>query len=206
MRQEERLRPPPLDAGEAVVPRFEVDIRRRRRRHHVAVGHHLDACGVADEGDARVRGEVAHVMRGVAGCVRHLERSPAFLDAFAAVKDDQRLLRHRRDLTPEAVHRVAVQARRARQQLPRIDQVRRSLRVNEDAQLGVLADQRPGRSGVIEMDMRNQERGDVTHGDPGPFELPFQGPERAGRSGIDERDAAGPLSTAVAITRGVSWN
>jgi hypothetical protein len=88
---------------------------------------------------------------------------------------------------------VAPQPRRAGDQLRRIDHVRRTLLVHVDAQRRILAHQRAGRAGVIEVNVRQQNRPHVGHRDARRCQPGAQRRQRARRSRVDDRDAAGTV-------------
>ena len=96
----------PLDLVDRLLPGLDVDLGRRRRRQHEAAGQDAHAARVA--GVERAVGiEVADVVRRVAGRREAVEAEHAVAD------DVDVLLRHRRELAPERVERVAVQPARA---------------------------------------------------------------------------------------------
>ena len=144
---------------QALEPPFHVDVGWRRRRQHVAAVH-AHAGGVAHERHAARLVEVADVVRGVAGRVGDVPRAAARRHRLAAAADHQVALRHRRHFTPQAVHRVAVQPRRAVEQLRGVHQVRRAALVHHDLDPGVTAQDRPRRPGVVEVNVREQEMRD----------------------------------------------
>ena len=51
---------------QALAPLLDIDVRRRRWRQHEGAGPQADACGVADERDAAVGIEEAHMVGRVA--------------------------------------------------------------------------------------------------------------------------------------------
>ena len=68
--------------------------------------------------------------------------------------------RHRRELAPQLVERVAVQAPRARFEPGRVDQVRCTHLRHVHDQVGMPADEHAGGAGMVEVDVREQQ---VTH-------------------------------------------
>src|SRR5439155_26875767 len=95
-----------LDLVERLLPRLDVDLGRRRRRHDEAAGQ--DAYAARVTGVERPVGiEVADVVGGVARRREAVEPEHAILDRVDV------LLGHRRELAPERVERVAVEAARA---------------------------------------------------------------------------------------------
>jgi hypothetical protein len=71
--------------------------------------------------------------------------------------------------------------------------VRRTDFVDEHAELRILADQRAGGAGVIEVDMRQQNRRHVGEPDAGGGEMLMQCRQGARRAGIDDGDAGRPV-------------
>ena len=129
-------------------------------------------------------------MRRVSGCVRHVKLAARRSEALVACKHGDRLARHGSHLAPQPIHRVAVQPCGARQQLRRIDQVRRARFVDEHAQPRIVAHERARGARMIEMDVRQQQRRHVGHRDAGAFELASKHGKGARWSGIDQRHAA----------------
>src|SRR5262245_9386581 len=96
--------------------------------------------------------EVADVVAGVPRGVGDLEAE----HLLTAAQRPQVLLRDRRDLAPEPLHPVAVQALRARQQLRWVGQMTNASLVDVDRQIGPAPDHRAGSPGVVEMDVREE--------------------------------------------------
>ena len=143
-----------LDLVERSLPCLEVDLRRRTGREHETA--RLDAHARRVAGVERaVRIEVADVVPRVAG------RREAFEPDDAVADDVDVLLRHRRELAPERVEPVAVEPSRARLELRRVDQVRRSHVGDVHLQAGVLPHENAGRAGVVEVDVGEEEMADV---------------------------------------------
>jgi hypothetical protein len=138
-----------LDLVERLLPRFDVDLGRRGRRHDEAPGQDAHAAGVAGV-ERPVGVEVADVMGGVARRGEAVEAEHAVPDRVDV------LLRHRRQLAPKRVEGVAVEAPRALLQPGRVDEVRRADRRDVHLQRRVLAHKRPGRAGVVEVDVAEQ--------------------------------------------------
>ena len=97
-------------------------------------------------------------MGGMPRRIGDLQRAVAHREALAAAEDVHVLLGHGQELAPQPVHVVAVEPRRAAQQLLGIDHVRRPPLMHVDLDVGVLAHQGAGRSGVIEMDVGQENR------------------------------------------------
>ena len=153
-----------------------------------------DAGGVADERDAGVGVEVADVVRRVSRRVGHVEVAAAGGEALAAAQDDEGVLAAPAGISPQSRSISSPHSRVALAiSFAGIDHVRRALLVHVDAQRRILAHQRAGRAGVIEMNVRQQNRAHVGHRDARLLERRAQRRQRARRSGIDERHAAGTV-------------
>ena len=82
------------------------------------------------------------------------------------VGDADVLLGHRRELAPERVEEPAVEASCRALEPGRVDEMRRPDRRDPDGELRVLADDRPGRAGVVEMDVGEEQVPDVRQLEP----------------------------------------
>ncbi len=71
--------------------------------------------------------------------------------------------------------------------------MRRAALVHINPQRGIVAHERAGRAGMIQVDVREQQRRDVAHRQPGGRKGRVQGRERARRSRVDDRRAAGSM-------------
>ena len=95
------------------------------------------------------------MVRGMARRRKRLEPEHLSVDRMDV------LLRHGGELAPERVERVAVEAARALLQPGRVDEVRRADRRDVHLQAGVLADEDARRTGMVEMDVAEQQVADV---------------------------------------------
>ena len=77
---------------------------------------------------------------------------------LAAAQHAQVALRNRDDLAPEPLHVVAVDPRRAVDQLRRVEEVSRAALVDPDLGLRPAPHERAGGAGMIEVDVRQQDR------------------------------------------------
>jgi hypothetical protein len=64
----------------------------------------------------------------------------------------------RANLAPQAIHVVAVEPRRTREQLRRVDEMRRAALVHPDLHVGPALDERPDGAGVVEVDVGQRDR------------------------------------------------
>src|SRR5947207_1940752 len=86
---EHGLRLPRANPGDALPPRLEVDVGRRRRRQREHLRREAQTRRVAGPYDAAPLVEVAHVMRRMAGRVADVEHAAAGDDSIALAKDVQ---------------------------------------------------------------------------------------------------------------------
>ena len=97
---------------------------------------------------------IEQVGLGMAGRVGNLPR--AF--ALAALQDSQVLLRNRDDFSPEHVEMLPEDLARAGDQAGRVGYVGSSALVNPYFGVGVALDQPAGTAGMVEMDVRQEDR------------------------------------------------
>jgi hypothetical protein len=106
-------------------------------------------------------------MRSVSGSVEHVKLPRAKRKDFTTLKNLQIGLRHREELSIQWLHLVAVKPRSAAEKLGGISHVCRTARVNENAQLRILPNQRSCCPGVIKMNVC--EKNGVQVGDAEPM-------------------------------------
>ena len=186
-------RPHPFDAG---LPRAHVDVGWRRRRQHVRTRPDADAARVARVHHARTPIAVTHMVRGVARGIRHVEQGAADIQHVFVGRHHEIGGWHRRELPPQTVHLIPVEPRRAREQLRGVHQVRRASLMHVHLHVRMLADDRPRRSGVIEMDVRQQQPVHVTRCATDGGQPVKERRQAAGRSGIDDQHASGRVNRA----------
>ena len=147
VREEQRVGIPREDLLLAVAPGLDVDVGRRRGRHHVGARAAADARRVADERDARRGIEVRDVMRRVPRRVRHLDLASGHRQRLAPFDDRSRAAGtgftspHNRSMF------CAVEPSRAGQQLRGIDEVRRAAPCTITSMCGMLLENGPDRAG-----------------------------------------------------------
>ena len=113
-------------------------------------------------------------------------------------------LGHGRELAPELVEGIAVQAPRARLESRRVDDVRRADLRDVNDQAGVLPHQRPGRSGVVEVDVGEEEVAQVAELDPAGRDRLAQRREAARRAAVEEREPVVGLDEVGADPAGIT--
>ena len=105
-------------------------------------------------------------MRGVSRRVANVEDVSARRDPIVFAEDVQVLLRYWNHLTPESRHALnSPQLIRAVHQFRRIDDVRRALLMYVDANLRVLTHEQACCPGMIEMNVRDENRLDIADPD-----------------------------------------
>ena len=163
----EALGPAALDLLERAEPPLDVDVRRRRGRQHEPGRHDADPSRVARV-ERPVGVQVADVVRRVPGRGEALEPEDAVAD------DVDVLLRHGRELAEQGIERIGVEPARARLQLARVDDVGRPDLRDVHLEPGVLADEGAGGTGVVEVDVGEEEMADVRQLEPALGETRLQ--------------------------------
>jgi len=148
--EREPLRAAALNLVERALPCFDVDVRWRRRRHHVAAGQHPDARGVACV-ERAVAVEIANVVLRMAGRGPALETDDVVADDVHVVAGDCR------KLAPEGVEGVAVELSRAPFEAVWVDQVGCADLGYVHLERGMLPYEYACRPGVVEMDVAEQQ-------------------------------------------------
>ena len=111
---------------------------------------------------------------------------PSRLQRLAIGERDDPVFGHRHDLAPERVHAVAVEPRGGTDQPRGIDQVRRADGMHEDLHVRLLAHDRPGAAGVIEMDVGDEDLGQLRGVESRRLDPGIERGESRGRSGLDQ--------------------
>ena len=171
-----------------------------------------DARGVADERDPRVRQEVTDVMRRVAWGVRPrqivaddvqgtglslwktpgrglLAVSGSFPQGEARPQDRHSLFATGRT-SPQSRSMSAPYSREALvEQLRRIDQVRRAAFVHVHRRVRAFGDERAGGAGMVEVDVREQDRAHVGEREAARRQRRDEAPAASSRPRVDEGHA-----------------
>ena len=115
------------------------------------------------------------------------------------VSDDVDVLgRHRHELTPEHVERVAVEPPRARLEPARLDEMRRADRGDVHLQRGVRAHEGAGRAGMVEVDVGEEQVRHVPELEPAVGEAGLEVRDARGRPAVEQRDAVVRLDEVAA--------
>ncbi len=170
----------PLDLGDGSVPRLEIEFRRWARWHDELPAFEADPGGIAGI-ERAVRVEVGHVMPRVAGSRKTFEpHDPVAHDVDVRLGD-------RREFAPQLVERVAVEPPGAGVELRGIHEVRRADRGYVDLQRRMLTDEDTRGTGVVEVDVREEEVPDVGQLQTVPGEAILQGGDAGRRPAVEER-------------------
>src|SRR5215213_3051445 len=148
--QREALRPSAVQLVERSLPCLQVELGRRGRRQDELAGLDPHARRVACV-ERAVGVEVADVMPRVPRRREAVETQHALADRVHV------RLRHRRELAPETVEIVAVEASRAALEPRGVDQMRRADLRDVHLQAGVLAHEHARRARMVEVDVREQQ-------------------------------------------------
>ena len=132
-------------------------------------------------------------MRRVSWSVRDVEIAAAGAHSLFSPQAKDGVGGDRGHLAPKAIHRITVETGRAGQQLVGIDQVRRPLFVDQHSHPRVLANQRASGACVVQMNVSEQQRRHVGHGQASLAQRGAERRQRARWPGIDERDAPGAV-------------
>ena len=120
--------------------------------------------------------------------VRRVTRRGEAFETDDVVADDvDVLLGHRRELAPERVERVAVEAPRARVEPAGVDEVRRADRRHVNLKAGVLADEGSRGARVVEVDVGQEEVAEVGQGEAVRGEPLLQPADTDRRPAVEER-------------------
>ena len=113
----------------------------------------------------------------------HLPRTER--ERFAAFDNVQILRWNGKSLSEKSLQVVGPQSLRARKQLGRINHVRRAVRVYVHGKPRILAHQRAGSAGMVQMNVRQKNGVEIAHTNASGSEALAQSLERRTRAGID---------------------
>lgn len=178
------------DGVEGIIPEREVDIGRRSCGHDVRSVFDANSGGVSGKGDACARIEKRNVVRSVAGSVKDVEFLLTDGQSFSAVEDTNILRGDGERFTEEARQVIAPEASSAGKELCGIGEMGCAFAVNVNAEPRIFAQQRAGGSGVIEVDVREQDRFEIGKFYAVGKQLRAESFERGGGTGIDDGGVA----------------
>ena len=185
--REEKARGAEIEDGvEGLIPDGEVDVGRWSGGHDVGAVGDADAGGVSGEGHAFLRIEIGDVVARVAGSVEDFEISRAERNGFAAIEDVDVLFGDWESFAEETREFIAPQAACAGEKNGRIGHVEGAALVHVNAEAGIFADEGAGGSGVIEVNVGEEDGFEIGDGESAGAEFGAQSFERGGRAGIDD--------------------
>jgi hypothetical protein len=170
------------DLGDRGVPGLDVDVGGRRGRQHVRARLDADAAGVAGE-----EGSIFEVTDVVRGVTRRREHLPA---EGVALGDPDPVCRHGASCPRAAERRRRVGA--PRPEARRVGEGGADLG-DPHRELRVLADDRPRRAGMVEMDVGEEEVADVGQLEAALATALSEPRERGGRPAVEQSRAVGRL-------------
>ena len=175
-----------VDGIEGGIPEFQLNVGRRRGRKNERVSFNADAGGIANKRDAFRRLKVGHVMGGVTGSIEHKQLLRAKRKSFTPLERVEIMFGHRQKVAEQTLHIVTVQALGAGQQAGRVSHVNCSPSVNKNLQMRILLEKRAGGAGVVEVNVREENRLEVADGAIVEGELFTKIPKRGGWAWIDK--------------------
>ncbi len=104
---------------------------------------------------------------------------------FAALEDAQILRWNRKSFTEESLQIVGPQPLGARKQLGRINHVLRAIPMDIHSEPRILADQRAGSAGMVQMNVREKNGIEISHADAAGLERLKQGLKRGTWAWVD---------------------
>jgi len=149
-----------------------------------------NAGGVTNKGDTFGGIEVRDVMRSVARGVQDTQFPRAKRQSFAAMNDVQVILRDRKKITEESLHRAAIQTLRAGQQQLGIRHVSGAARVNIDFQKRIFFYKGTSSPGMVKMDVSEEDCLEVRDQQAVKSELLTQGLQSRSGAGINKSTSA----------------
>ncbi len=184
MRQVEFRRIQGADLRDRFQPRFDIQLRRNEGRNRWTAADPHSGNVATENGVVPM---INMVMAGVAGSRDRANFELANADDIVVLQNSNAFRRHRVDLSPKPFHFVAVKAGGGSDELCRIDQVGRAARmdVNRRAELR----EAPGRAGVIEMNMAEENMPDILKAEASLGKLRGDGLEGRFRAGVEKDQA-----------------
>ena len=186
VREKKALRLQFQNVVERTIPDFEIDIGRRNRGKNERIAFDANSGGVADVGGV-VRGiPEGDVMRRVAGSVENLQGTVADGNGFSAAELAQIFTWDGEEISVELLHFVGIEAGGAAEELCGIGHVRRASFVHVNRKAWIFAHERADRTGVIEMDVREENGVEVLDGESVGLEMGTEGGQGGCGAGVDE--------------------
>jgi hypothetical protein len=186
MREKQLFRMEIGDGIERSLPELQGDVRRRSGGQDERMAIDGDAGGVADKGHAVAGIEIGDVMGGVTGSTEDLEPAGAQGKSLPAIERAEIGRRNGKEITEEALHVVAVEAGGAVQEPGGVSHVRGAAGMHVDLEARVFADKFAGGSGMIEVNVREQDEVQVGNAEAVQSKLFAQSGNGGGGPGIND--------------------
>ena len=174
-------------AGKALPPLFEVELGRGGGDANVIHAGEADAADVTSK--TEVIEEVRHVVRGVAGGVEGGELEAADGDGVAIREGGKFIGRDGEEISPQGFHAVAINAFCAGEEAFGVEHVGRANEVNVD--VCALLGEPTCRASMVEVDVGEENVGNVGGGEGVLFEGDGEGLDGGARAGFDEDTPVG---------------
>ena len=187
VRQEQLPRLKFRDGIERSVPQFDVNIRWRSGGKNERLSFNADASGVADERDAFGRVKIGDVMECVTGSIEHAQFPRTERKRLAAREHMQIFLGDRQKVAEQSTQIVAIQPLSAGEQIRRVGHMIGAARVNINLQMRIFLYKRTAGTGVVQMNVRQENSLQVRDGEVVSGELLAKIRQCRGGTGIHER-------------------
>ena len=171
-----------FDLVDRALPGLEVEVGWRSRRRDLPVRLDANACRITRV-QRPVGAEIGDVMPGVPLRREGLQPEGHLAD------DADALLWHRRELAPEVVERIAVEAASAVFQLRRVNEMRGAELRDVDLELRVLAHEDARGAGVVEVDVAEDQVTQVCELEAVLLEPSFERRDAARGPAVEERES-----------------
>ena len=142
---------------ERSVPKFDGNIRRGSGRKNEGMPVDRNPRSVSDKRGAVGGIEIRNVMRRMTRSVKHPKLAGSLSESLSSVKDRKIRRRNRQKVAEQTLQAVSIEPRSTAQKLSWVDHVLRAARMDIDFQARILADERSGRGGMVQMNMSQQD-------------------------------------------------
>jgi hypothetical protein len=185
--KEETARLQFLDSIEGGIPLLQLNIGGRGGRKVEGMAFDADARVIADKGNPARGLKESDVVGRMTRGVEHSQFPRAKGEGFAALQHMEIVFGNRKENAKQTLHVVPVESLGACQEDGWVGQVTCAARVNINLQMGILPEKRAGRAGMIEVDVREENRLKTRNGAMVDGELCTKRVKSRSRSRIDER-------------------
>jgi len=173
MREKQSLRPARFDQIRTRLEPLQIDIGRRRCRVHKNVVC-SDPEGVSHKRNPTLTLEIADVMAGMSWCIENVEFPGPQSYLLAPSQNIQVLSRYGFDRPPILASLCPENTGCTLQQACRVDKVRGASFVDKNPNPWVFRDESPCRTGMIQVDVSEQDSRDIGNADADVSQLPLK--------------------------------